>query len=62
MSGTSTEFDLNLLVCDDGEPITLIVYMGASSMTSSNVAGDVSVTGETSSYTVTIDTTGVTFQ
>ena len=59
---SSTEFDLNLLVCDDGEPITLVVYMGASSMTSSNVAGNVSVTGETSSYTVTIDTTGVTFQ
>ena len=59
---SSTEFDLNLLVCDDGEPITLVVYMGASSMTYSNVAGNVSVTGETSSYTDTIDTTGVTFQ
>ena len=62
--GTAIEY--SLLVCDDGEPITLEVFessTGAFTVDSDHYTvkengGSVA----TPSYTVTIDTTGVTFQ
>ena len=63
-AGTAIEY--SLLVCDDGEPITLEVFessTGAFTVDSDHYTvkengGSVA----TPSYTVTIDTTGVTFQ
>ena len=63
-AGTAIEY--TLLVCDDGEPITLEVFessTGAFTVDSDHYTvkengGSVA----TPSYTVTIDTTGVTFQ
>ena len=61
-----TEIEYSLLVCDDGEPITLEVFesstgaftVDADHYTVKESGGSVA----TPSYTVTIDTTGVTFQ
>ena len=63
-AGTAIEY--SLLVCDDGEPITLEVFesstgaftVDADHYTVKESGGSVA----TPSYTVTIDTTGVTFQ
>ena len=63
-AGTAIEY--TLLVCDDGEPITLEVFesstgaftVDADHYTVKESGGSVA----TPSYTVTIDTTGVTFQ
>ena len=63
-AGTAIEYAL--LVCDDGEPITLEVFesstgaftVDADHYTVKESGGSVA----TPSYTVTIDTTGVTFQ
>ena len=63
-AGTAIEY--TLLVCDDGEPITLEVF--ESSTGAFTVDADHYTVKEsggnaaTPSYTVTIDTTGVTFQ
>ena len=62
----STAIEYTLLVCDDGEPITLEVFesstgaftVDADHYTVKESGGSVA----TPSYTVTIDTTGVTFQ
>ena len=61
-----TAIEYSLLVCDDGEPITLEVFesstgaftVDADHYTVKESGGSVA----TPSYTVTIDTTGVTFQ
>ena len=63
---TGTAIKYTLLVCDDGEPITLEVFesstgaftVDADHYTVKESGGSVA----TPSYTVTIDTTGVTFQ